>query len=171
MSEAAAEATIQPDPMEKFRELRDATLEIWSKNLIETVNSENYAQASGAALKNYLAAAAPFKEPAEQAMQKTLQQLNMPSAADFAILAGRFTNIEMQLDNLDAKLDRIEKALGLHILSSAAAATPKAPTPAKPAQAAPAAASRKQSAVRASALAKPAKAAKAVRRSPAKRTK
>jgi hypothetical protein len=40
MSEGEAGATKRPDTREKFRELRDAYLEIWSKNLIETVNSE-----------------------------------------------------------------------------------------------------------------------------------
>jgi len=111
MSDAEAAAAKQPDPMEKFHELRDAYLEIWSKHLIDTVNSDSYAQASGAALNSFLTATAPFKEPAEQAMLKTLQQLNVPTSADFAVLAGRFTNVEMQLDNLDAKLDRIEKLL------------------------------------------------------------
>jgi hypothetical protein len=109
MSEAEAGANKQPDPMEKFRELRDAYLEIWSKNLIDAVNTEGYAQASGAALDSYLSASAPYKEAAEQAMLRTLQQLNMPTSVDFAGLAGRFTNIEMQLDDMGAKLDRIEK--------------------------------------------------------------
>jgi hypothetical protein len=110
MSEAEPGAATQ-DLMERMRELRDAYLETWSKHLIETVNSESYAEASGAVLNSYLNATAPFKEPAAQAMLKTLQQLHMPTSADFAGLAGRFTNIEMQLDNLDAKLDRIEKLL------------------------------------------------------------
>lgn len=109
MSEAEAGATKQPNPTETLREMRDAYLEIWSKNLIETVNSEGYAKASGMALDSILAVAAPFKEPTEQAMLKMLQQLNMPTSADFASLAGRFTNVELLLDNLDAKLDRIEK--------------------------------------------------------------
>jgi hypothetical protein len=110
MSEAETGAATQ-DVMERMRELRDAYLETWSKHLIETVNSESYAEASGAALNSYLNASAPFKEPASQAMLKTLQQLHMPTSADFAGLAGRFTNVEMQLDNIDAKLDRIEKLL------------------------------------------------------------
>lgn len=118
MSETNAGAAKDLDPMEKLRELRDAYLEVWSKQLIETVNTDSYAQASGALLNGYLAAAAPLKEPAEQAMLRTLQQLNMPSSADFAGLAGRFTNIEMQLDNVDAKLDRMEK-----LLTAKAAAT------------------------------------------------
>ena len=97
--------------MEKMRELRDAYLDTWSKYLIETVNSESYAKASGAALNSYLNVAAPLKEPTEQALLRTLGQLHIPTSVDFAGLAGRITNIEMQLDNADAKLDRIEKLL------------------------------------------------------------
>lgn len=124
MSEAKAAETKQPDPMDKFLQLRNAYLEIWSKNLIETVNSEGYAKASGAALDTFLTVSAPFKETAEQAMLRTLQQLNMPTSVDFAGLAGRFTNIEMQSDNMDAKLDRIEKLLtGLKASADAAMPT------------------------------------------------
>jgi hypothetical protein len=101
----------QPDPMEKMRELRDAYLDTWSKYLIETVNTEAYAQASGAALNSYLNVAAPLKEPMEQALLRTLEQLHIPTSSDFAGVAGRMTNIEMQLDTADAKLDRIEKLL------------------------------------------------------------
>jgi hypothetical protein len=97
--------------MDKMRELRDAYLDTWSKYLIETVNTEAYAQASGAALNSYLNVAAPLKEPMEQALLRTLEQLHIPTSSDFASLAGRMTNIEMQLDNADAKLDRIEKLL------------------------------------------------------------
>ena len=127
MSEAEAEATKLPDPTETFREMRDAYLEIWSKNLIETVNSEGYAKASGAALDGLLAVAAPFKEPTEKAMLTVLQQLNMPTSADFMGLAGRFTNVELLLDNLDAKLDRIENLLsGRKAAASAEVRAPKA---------------------------------------------
>lgn len=46
-------------------------------------------------------------------MLQTLQHLSMPSRADFISLAERATNIEMRLDDMDAKLDRIEKAIAL----------------------------------------------------------
>ena len=173
MSEAETKAT-QPNLVEQMTELRDTYLQTWSKYLIEEVNSESYAQASGAALSSYLDAAAPFKEPAEQAMLKTLQQLHMPTSADFAGLAGRFTNLEMQLDNMDAKLDRLEKLL-IAAAKTAEAKTAEAKTAeAKPAEARtpaePAAhaapikqASKKQS--------KHATAAKAAARKPRKGTK
>jgi hypothetical protein len=187
MSEAEAEATKQPDPTEKFRELRDAYLEIWSKNLIETVNSEGYAKASGMALDSILAVAAPFKEPTEQAMLKTLQQLNMPTSADFAGLAGRFTNVELLLDNLDAKLDRIEKLLaGMKAATFAETRVPKksaareapihqvvamspiAPERARAPKAAKKTAQKKQTALRAGGTSKRTTTAKPVRRNPRK---
>lgn len=40
-------------------------------------------------------------------MLRVLEQLSMPSRADFISLADRVTNIEMRLDDMDAKLDQI----------------------------------------------------------------
>jgi len=111
MSEAEAGNTNQSDTMETFREMRNAYLDLWSKNMIELVNSEGYAQASGAMLDNYLSSLAPFRETFEKTMLQTLQQFGLPTSVDFAGLAGRLTNIEMRLDDMDAKLDRIEKLI------------------------------------------------------------
>jgi hypothetical protein len=95
------------DPFEAWRGLRDANMDAWSKFMIESVNSEAYAKATGAMLNNYLEASGPFREGMEKAMTRALEQLSMPSRADFVSLARRLTNIEMRLDDLDAKLDRI----------------------------------------------------------------
>src|SRR5260370_381277 len=111
MSEAEAGNPKQSDPMEPFRELRDAYLDLWSKSMVEAVNTEGYAQASGAMLDSYLTLSAPYRETFEKTILPTLQQLGLPTSADFAGLAGRLTNIEMRLDDLDAKLDRMEKLI------------------------------------------------------------
>ena len=42
-------------------------------------------------------------------MLRVLEQLSMPSRPDFIALAQRITNIEMRLDDMDAKLDQILK--------------------------------------------------------------
>lgn len=95
------------DPTEPWRGVRDAYLDAWSKSMIEMVNNEAYAKASGALLDTSLTASAPFREAIEKSMLKALEQLAMPTRADIVSIAERMTNIEMRLDDLDAKLDRI----------------------------------------------------------------
>ena len=99
------------DPMEPWRGMRDIYMDAWGKTMVDMVNSEAYAQASGAMLDSYLTISAPFREAIEKAMLKTLEQLAMPSRADVVSIAERMTNIEMRLDDLDAKLDNIQRLI------------------------------------------------------------
>ena len=111
MAESNTEQAKPFDPFESFRGMRDAYLNAMSKTMIEAVNSEGYAQATGAMLDYYLTASAPFREAMEKSMVQALQQLSLPSRQDMAALAERFTNVEMRLDDLDAKVDRILKVI------------------------------------------------------------
>ena len=95
------------DPMEPWRGVRDVYLDAWAKTMVEMVNSEAYAQANGVMLDTYLSMSTPFREAIEKAMLKTLEQLAMPTRADVVSIAERMTNIEMRLDDLDAKLDQL----------------------------------------------------------------
>jgi hypothetical protein len=99
------------DPMEPWRGMRDIYMDAWGKTMVDMVNSEAYAQASGAMLDSYLTVSAPFREAIEKAMLKALEQLAMPSRADVVSIADRMTNIEMRLDDLDAKLDSIQRLI------------------------------------------------------------
>jgi len=99
------------DPMSSFRQMRDAYLDVWAKAMVDTVNTEAYAKATGTMLDAYLAVSTPFRETVEKAMLQALQQLSMPSRADFVGLADRLTNVEMRLDDMDATLGRIENLL------------------------------------------------------------
>jgi len=89
--------------------MRDAYMDAVSKAMVEAVNTEGYARATGAMLDNTLAVSAPLREAMEKSMLQVLERLSLPSSQDFATLADRFTNLEMRLDDMDAKLDRIEK--------------------------------------------------------------
>jgi len=109
VNEDQAGSSKPPDPFEQFRSMRDAYLDGMAKVMAEAVNTEAYAQSSGAMLENSLKVSAPFREAMEKSMLQVLQQLSLPSRQDFAVLAERFTNLEMRLDDMDAKLDRIEK--------------------------------------------------------------
>lgn len=97
------------DPFESFRKMRDAYLDAMAKAMTEAVNTENYALAAGTMLDTSLTASAPLREAFEKTMLQVLQQLSLPSRQDIVALAERFTNFEMRLDDIDAKLDRIVK--------------------------------------------------------------
>jgi hypothetical protein len=118
----------EADPTAAFRELRDTYLDAWSKSMVDAVNTEAYAKATGIMLDSYLSASSPFRETLEKVMVQALQQLSMPSRADFISIAERLTNVEMKLDDLDAKLDHVEKL----VAKRASAARRRKPAPAAP---------------------------------------
>ena len=95
------------DPFEAMRTMRDSYLDSLSKMMIKAVNSEEYAQATGVLLNSSLTMTAPFREALDKAIAAGLQQSSLPSRQEVAALAERFTNIELRLDDMDAKLDRI----------------------------------------------------------------
>jgi hypothetical protein len=109
MAEESVNSNKRSDPMDPWRGMRDAYLDAWAKTAVDMVNTEAYAEATGAMLDTYLTVSAPFREAVEKAMLKTLEQLAMPSRAEVISIAERMTNIEMRLDDLDAKLDVIQK--------------------------------------------------------------
>jgi hypothetical protein len=111
------------DPFGPWRVTRDATLETWSKLMIDFVNSEAYSQATSQGLDTYLTLSQPFQRAIETTMTQVLTELNMPTRADTTSLATRMTNIETRLDDLDIKLDEIQRAIGALSASSHATNT------------------------------------------------
>jgi polyhydroxyalkanoic acid synthase PhaR subunit len=97
------------DPLAAWRGIRNESMDAWAKAMTEAVNTEQYAQTSGAMLDAYLTASIPFNEMLKKAMAQALQQANMPSRADLISVAERLTQVEMRLDDLDAKLDESAK--------------------------------------------------------------
>jgi hypothetical protein len=98
------------DPTGMLKEMRDAGMDAWSKMMIQFVNTEAYAQATAAVLDAWLTTSAPFRKATEKAMTQVLVNLNMPTRADVIGLAERLTNIEVRLDDLEAKLEERERA-------------------------------------------------------------
>jgi hypothetical protein len=93
------------DPTGMLKGLRDANLDAWSKMMIDVVNTDAYAKATGTLLDAWLSNSAPFRKALEYALTQALTSLNLPTRADITGLAERLTNIELRLDDLDAKLD------------------------------------------------------------------
>jgi len=112
--------------------IRDANLDAWAKGMATMVNTEAFSKAIGLQLDTMVAASAPMQKVVSQYMESYLAQANMPSRAEVISLAQRMTNVEMRLDDMDARLDEI-----LHAVRSLALPAPApAPAPAASAEAA-----------------------------------
>jgi hypothetical protein len=73
--------------------------------MVEIVNSDAYAESTGAMLDAWLTSSGPFRKVMQDSMTKALAQMNMPSRDDVTRIAERLTHIELRLDDLEAKLD------------------------------------------------------------------
>jgi hypothetical protein len=95
------------DPTSMFKTMRDSNMDAWSKMMIQLVGTDAYAQATAMMLDAWLSSSAPFRKVLDTAMNHALANANMPSRAEVAGLAERLTNIEIRLDDLEAKLDDV----------------------------------------------------------------
>jgi hypothetical protein len=93
------------DPTGMLKKIRNENMDAWSKTMVQLVNSDAYAEATAKLLDAWLSGSAPFRKLLDGAMTQALESLHLPSRDDVTRLAERLTNIEMRLDDLDAKLD------------------------------------------------------------------
>jgi hypothetical protein len=98
------------DPIGVLKGMRNDSLEAWSKAMVQFVNTSAYADATGKTLDLWLSNSAPFRKQVETVMSQALANLSMPSREEVTRLAERLTNIELRLDDMDAKLDRLLQA-------------------------------------------------------------
>ena len=110
MSEKPPDAAANPFDPAAWRQGRDAYLDAWARMMVDAVNTDAYAKATGTMLDSYLTASGQFREAIEKSMIHALEQLSMPTRADIVSIAERLTNLEMRLDDMDAKLDQIAKS-------------------------------------------------------------
>jgi hypothetical protein len=100
------------DPTGMFKGLRDSGMDAWSKMMIQFVNTEAYAQATGTMLDAWLTTSAPFRKAVEKITTQLLISLNMPTRTDVTGLAQRLTQIELRLDDLEAQLAGSRRGAG-----------------------------------------------------------
>jgi hypothetical protein len=119
------------DPLGFWRTTQNASLDAWSKAMIELVNTDAYADATGRMLDSYLTVSAPMRKAVEQAMTQVLGQINMPTRAEVLSISERMTNIEMRLDDLDARFDEMQRMLTQIVANTAQSQATSTATSAK----------------------------------------
>ena len=83
------------DPAGMLKGMRDTNMDAWAKMMVQLVNTDAYAESTGAMLDAWLTSSGPFRKVMEDSMAKTLEQLNLPSRDDVSRIAERLTHIEM----------------------------------------------------------------------------
>lgn len=89
------------DPFGFWKMYRETTLEAWSKYMIDTVNSEDYAKFTGVLLDQTLSVTQPVQDAVQKSMTSSLAYLNMPTRDEVLSVAERMINVEKRLDDLD----------------------------------------------------------------------
>jgi polyhydroxyalkanoate synthesis regulator phasin len=99
-----AQSPASPDLMGQWKQFLDQWIEAWSRVLGQAMGTENFAQLMGRSLEGWLAAQAPMKKAGEQALEQTLQSLNVASRS-------QLTAVAKQIVELEERLERIEDGL------------------------------------------------------------
>ncbi len=86
-------------------------MDAWAKAINQSGASEETAKAMLEQMNRYMEASTPMQQQMEKMFEQSLRQMNMPTRSELASLSERLTNIEIRLDDQDAKLDDVLKEL------------------------------------------------------------
>jgi hypothetical protein len=100
-----------PTPTEAWKRSMDRWLSAWSAFLEEITTTPAFAAASGQTLNRVLDIQKPLRDQTEEAMQRWLEAINMPSRADIVRLARQLNDVNARLDQLDDRLEDIQDRL------------------------------------------------------------
>jgi len=99
-----AQTPASPDLMAQWKQFLDQWIEAWSRVLGQAMSTESFAEHMGRSLEGWLAAQAPLKKAGEQALEQTLQNLNVASRS-------QLTSVAKQIVELEERLERVEDGI------------------------------------------------------------
>jgi chromosome segregation ATPase len=93
------------DPFAPWVQFTDNWTKSWANVMSNVVASESFATSMGEQLEGMLEATKLVRQQMKVSMEQYLQQINLATRDQILGLAQRLTNVEMRLDDLDAKMD------------------------------------------------------------------
>ena len=106
-----AQTPVSPELMTQWKQFLDQWIEAWSRVLGQAMNTEGFAQAMGRSLEGWLATQAPLKKAGDQAIQQTLQSLNVASGTQLTSVARQIVELEERLERVEDGIQAILKRL------------------------------------------------------------
>lgn len=93
------------DPFSQMLKYYDDWSKAWAGAMSQMVSSKPVADSMAQQVETNLSAMGLMRRQMNEMMAQTLQQMNLPSRQEVLSLAERMTQIEMRLDDLEAKMD------------------------------------------------------------------
>ncbi|HXD96283.1 MAG TPA: poly(R)-hydroxyalkanoic acid synthase subunit PhaE [Candidatus Acidoferrum sp.] len=106
-----AQTPASPDLMVQWKQFLDQWIEAWSRVLGQAMNTESFAKLMGGSLESWLAAQAPLKKAGEQAVEQTLQGMNVASRTQLTSVAKQIVELEERLERVEDGIQAILKRL------------------------------------------------------------
>jgi uncharacterized protein Yka (UPF0111/DUF47 family) len=95
----------QGDPFAQMVQFYDDWTKTWAGTASEMVSNKNFADSIAQQLESSLSTTQMVRRQMGEIMEQSLQQMSLPTRKQVLSIAERMTNIEMRLDDMEAKLD------------------------------------------------------------------
>ena len=95
------------DPFSQMVQFYDDWTKTWAGAASEMTSSKSFADSMAQQLESTLSTTQLMRRQMNDLMEQSLQQMNMPTRKEILGMAERMTNIEMRLDDMEAKLDEV----------------------------------------------------------------
>jgi hypothetical protein len=106
-----AQTPATPDLVSQWKQFLDQWVEAWSRVLGQTMGTERFAELMGRSLEGWLAAQAPAKKAAEQAIEQALQSFNVASRTQLTAVAKQIVELEERLERIEDGIAALLKRL------------------------------------------------------------
>lgn len=107
-----SDATPETEAAESLKKMQGIWLDGWSKMLGEGVQTPEYGKMMGQWMETWMSTGGSVRQQLEQTTEQYLEQMSLPSRKELSSVAKRITNLEMKLDDLDAKMDQVVAYIG-----------------------------------------------------------
>jgi hypothetical protein len=108
---AFAQTPMTPDVMTQWKQFLDQSIDAWSRSLGQAMNTEAFAQMLGRYLDQWLVASAPMKKAADQAIDQTLQTLNLASRSQLTAVARQIVELEERVERIEDAVNAVLRAV------------------------------------------------------------
>jgi uncharacterized protein Yka (UPF0111/DUF47 family) len=97
----------QENPFGRMVQFYDDWTKTWAGAASEMVSSKSFADSMAQQLDSTLSMTQLVRRQMSEIMEQSLQQMSLPTRKQVLSIAERMTNIEIRLDDMEARLDKV----------------------------------------------------------------